>query len=100
MPQGDKSSYIDKQKRKAEHIEEGYENKGVGMRRPNVERGLRRTRNPAGATNPDRGAAKRTATKVHGKGARRVARARAMRSGQKQQKKVGKHGVRMAMPEI
>jgi plasmid stabilization system protein ParE len=25
MPQGDKSSYTDKQKRKAEHIEDGYE---------------------------------------------------------------------------
>ena len=30
MPQGDKSAYTDKQKRKAEHIEEGYEEKGVG----------------------------------------------------------------------
>jgi plasmid stabilization system protein ParE len=30
MPQGDKSSYSDKQKRKAEHIEEGYEDRGVG----------------------------------------------------------------------
>ena len=29
MPQGDKSSYTDKQKRKAQHIEEGYENRGV-----------------------------------------------------------------------
>ena len=29
MPRGDKSSYTDKQKRKAEHIEEGYENRGV-----------------------------------------------------------------------
>lgn len=29
MPQGDKSSYTDKQKRKAEHIEEGYEHRGV-----------------------------------------------------------------------
>lgn len=29
MPRGDKSSYTDKQKRKAEHIEEGYEDKGV-----------------------------------------------------------------------
>ncbi|MET0748088.1 MAG: plasmid stabilization protein [Rhizobium sp.] len=29
MPQGDKSSYTDKQKRKAEHIEEGYEKRGV-----------------------------------------------------------------------
>jgi len=27
MPQGDKSSYTQKQKRQAEHIEEGYEKK-------------------------------------------------------------------------
>src|SRR3954467_6323804 len=29
MPRGDKSAYSDKQKRKAEHIEEGYEDRGV-----------------------------------------------------------------------
>ena len=29
MPKGDKSAYTDKQKRKAEHIEEGYEQRGV-----------------------------------------------------------------------
>ena len=29
MPQGDKSSYTDKQKRQAVHIEKGYEKKGV-----------------------------------------------------------------------
>ena len=29
MPRGDKSSYTDKQKRKAEHIEAGYEHRGV-----------------------------------------------------------------------
>ena len=29
MPRGDKSAYTDKQKRKAEHIEEGYEKSGV-----------------------------------------------------------------------
>ena len=29
MPQGDKSKYTDKQKRQAEHIEAGYEQKGV-----------------------------------------------------------------------
>jgi hypothetical protein len=32
MPRGDKSSYTDKQKRKAEHIEEGYEERGVPKR--------------------------------------------------------------------
>ena len=29
MPRGDKSAYTDKQKRMAEHIEEGYERQGV-----------------------------------------------------------------------
>lgn len=29
MPRGDKSSYTDKQKRKAEHVEKSYEKKGV-----------------------------------------------------------------------
>ena len=29
MPSGDKSAYTDKQKRKAEHIEESYESRGV-----------------------------------------------------------------------
>src|SRR5258705_7444182 len=29
MPQGDKSAYTDKQKRKAQHIEEGYEKRGL-----------------------------------------------------------------------
>ncbi len=29
MPRGSKDAYTDKQKRKAEHIEEGYEDRGV-----------------------------------------------------------------------
>lgn len=32
MPRGDKSSYTGKQKRQAEHIEEGYEDRGVGKK--------------------------------------------------------------------
>ena len=32
MPRGDKSSYTDKQKRKAEHIEEGYKDRGVSKK--------------------------------------------------------------------
>jgi hypothetical protein len=32
MPRGDKSSYTDKQKRQAEHIEEGYEKRGISDR--------------------------------------------------------------------
>ncbi|HKD20689.1 MAG TPA: hypothetical protein VKB71_01690 [Rhizomicrobium sp.] len=30
MPRGDKSSYTNKQKRQARHIEEGYEERGLG----------------------------------------------------------------------
>jgi hypothetical protein len=32
MPRGDKSSYTDKQKRQARHIEEGYESRGLPER--------------------------------------------------------------------
>ncbi len=32
MPRGDKSKYTDKQKRKAEHIAEGYESRGVSKK--------------------------------------------------------------------
>jgi plasmid stabilization system protein ParE len=32
MPQGDKDKYTDKQKRKAEHIEQGYEKRGVSRK--------------------------------------------------------------------
>lgn len=32
MPQGDKGAYTDKQRRKAEHIEEGYEKRGVSAK--------------------------------------------------------------------
>src|SRR3984893_15529620 len=32
MPRGDKSSYTDKQKRQAKHIEEGYEKRGISAR--------------------------------------------------------------------
>jgi hypothetical protein len=32
MPRGDKSSYTDKQKRMAAHIEEGYEKRGLSIK--------------------------------------------------------------------
>ena len=32
MPRGDKSSYSSRQKRKAEHIEKGYERRGVSKK--------------------------------------------------------------------
>jgi len=41
MPRGDKSSYTDKQKRQVEHIEKGYEHRGVGKGEASAARGPR-----------------------------------------------------------
>ena len=41
MPQGDKDKYTDKQKRKAEHIAEGYKDRGSPRRRPAAAPGRR-----------------------------------------------------------
>ena len=63
MPRGDKSSYTDKQKRKAEHIEESYENRGVpekGGRAPRL--GDREQGRWGAATKADPDEARRTPT--------------------------------------
>ncbi len=41
MPRGDKSKYTDKQKRKARHIEKGYEARASRRTKPSVVRGRR-----------------------------------------------------------
>jgi hypothetical protein len=44
MPRGDKSSFTDKQKRQAEHIEEGYQERG-GSRKEAARRASATQRN-------------------------------------------------------
>ncbi len=41
MPRGDKSAYTGKQKRQAEHIEEGYEKRGTPKKEAERRRGRR-----------------------------------------------------------
>ena len=48
MPRGDKSSYTGKQKRRAEHIEEGYEHRGVSHKKRSGGPGPPSTRKPGG----------------------------------------------------
>lgn len=82
MPQGDKSSYTDKQKRQAQHIEQGYEDRGV----PKEEAEARAwatvnkpsTRSRAAATNPVRAGENWTPMVRH---ARAVALAARLRPG-------------------
>ena len=99
MPRGDKSSYTEKQKRQAEHIEKGYEERGVpegeaekrawatvnkmtgGGRKSGSGRGHPDNKEPArkggrlgGAASANRSAAERSAS------ARKAAKTRARRT--------------------
>ena len=63
MSQGDKSKYTDKQKRKAEHIEEGYEKRGVPPRmKPRPALGQRSTNRTAAAKKPGGSGRKKNAS--------------------------------------
>jgi plasmid stabilization system protein ParE len=59
MPQGDKSKYTDKQERKAEHIEQSYESRGVPEKKAE--------RRAWATVNKDDGGGKRTGGSGRGK---------------------------------
>lgn len=62
MPQGDKDKYTDRQKRKAQHIEEGYEKRGTPRKEAEA-RAWATVNNESGeATSRVRAAARRTPT--------------------------------------
>ena len=56
MPRGDKSSYSNRQKRMARHIEDSYENRGVGTRES--------ARRAWSTVNKETGGAKKSARKA------------------------------------
>jgi plasmid stabilization system protein ParE len=59
MPRGDKSKYTDKQERKADHIAEGYEKKGVSEKEAE--------RRAWATVNKDDGGGKKAGGSGHGK---------------------------------
>jgi plasmid stabilization system protein ParE len=103
MPQGDKSAYTDKQKRKAEHIEEGYEKQGVsedeaerrawatvnamdhGGKKSGSGRGKRTNKAPARKGGRKGGAA--AARKASRKGSRKTSRTAPRRTSRSSKKK-------------
>jgi plasmid stabilization system protein ParE len=80
MPRGDKLSYTDKQKRQVEHIEEGYEKRGVA--KPESERRASATVNDetGGGKMSGSGRGKTSNTRASKKGGRLGAAASARRS--------------------
>ena len=61
MPQGDKSSYSNKQKRKAEHIEDSYRKRGVSKGEAE-ERAWRTVNKQDGGAKKKRSTSRRTST--------------------------------------
>jgi plasmid stabilization system protein ParE len=77
MPQGDKSSYTNKQKRQAEHIEEGYERRGVRPKEAKKRAWATVNRMTGGGKKRGSGRGKKVNKAPARKGGRRGARARA-----------------------
>jgi plasmid stabilization system protein ParE len=80
MPRGDKSSYTDKQKRKAEHIEEGYEERGVSHEEAERRAWATVNKESGGGKKSGSGRGKRENRSASRKGGRKGGRAAASRS--------------------
>ena len=80
MPRGDKSSYTDKQKRRAEHIEEGYEKKGVSHEEAERRAWATVNKESGGGKKSGSGRGKRENRSASRKGGRKGGRAAARRS--------------------
>jgi plasmid stabilization system protein ParE len=80
MPRGDKSSYTDKQKRKAEHIEDGYEERGVSHEEAERRAWATVNKESGGGKKSGSGRGKRENRSASRKGGRKGGRASASRS--------------------
>jgi hypothetical protein len=80
MPRGDKSSYSGKQKRKAEHIEEGYEKRGVSHQEAERRAWATVNKESGGGEKSGSGRGKKTSHTSSRKGGRKGGRASASRS--------------------
>lgn len=80
MPRGSKASYSSKQKRQAEHIEEGYERRGVGRREAVRRAWATVNKETGGGKKSGSGRGKKTSHASSRKGGRIGGRASAKRS--------------------
>ncbi|HET6492202.1 MAG TPA: plasmid stabilization protein, partial [Burkholderiales bacterium] len=79
MPRGDKSAYSDKQKRKAGHIEEGYEERGVSGKEAARRAWATVNKESGGGKKSGSGRGKKTSHASSRKGGRKGGRASARR---------------------
>jgi plasmid stabilization system protein ParE len=74
MPRGDKGSYTDKQKRQAEHIEEGYEKKGVSKKEAEARAWATVNKETGGGKKSGSGRGKKTTRSASKKGGKKAAK--------------------------
>ena len=91
MPRGDKGSYTDKQKRKAEHIEESYEDQGVSSKEAEARAWATVNKESGGGKKSGSGRGKkenRSASKKGGKkGGKKAGKKKAAKKGRKKSSK-------------
>ena len=71
MPRGDKSSYTSKQKRQAEHIEEGYEKRGTSKKEAERRAWATVNKETGGGKKSGSGRGKKTSTASSRKGGKK-----------------------------
>ena len=92
MPRGDKGKYTEKQKRKAKHIAEGYEDRGVSKKETKSRAWATMNKQSTGERKVDRAGARKKATphreRAERKAARRALRSRRSNHAHEEQKKI------------
>ena len=83
MPRGDKSAYTDKQKRKAEHIEDGYEKQGLSEKEAERRAWAKVNAMDHGGKKSGSGRGKKTTKAPARKGGRKGGRAAARKTSRK-----------------
>jgi plasmid stabilization system protein ParE len=89
MPRGDKGAYTDKQKRKAEHIEEGYEKRGVSKKEAESRAWATVNKESGGGKKSGSGRGKKENRSASKKGGKKGGRKAGKKSGKKAAKKRG-----------
>jgi plasmid stabilization system protein ParE len=83
MPRGDKGSYTDKQKRQAEHIEEGYEKKGVSKKEAESRAWATVNKETGGGKKSGSGRGKKTSRSASKKGGKKAGKKKSAKKSSK-----------------
>lgn len=87
MPRGDKGAYTDKQKRQAEHIEEGYEDRGVSKKTAEARAWATVNKESGGGKKSGSGRGKKATKSSSKKGGKKGGKKAARKSSRKSTKK-------------